>query len=122
MKRATKFGQALRRIRFERNESMKDMANKLGISIAFLSAVELGNKKPPSNLIERLVNSYNLNDVDRSQLENLQSISYDSIQIKVPIAEFSPHQQDLAVGFARSNPNPRLADFRKFIEDLENLE
>ena len=41
----TKLGIALRKIRLDRQELLKNMADKLKVSSAFLSAVETGKKR-----------------------------------------------------------------------------
>ena len=41
------FGKFCRRLRIDRGELLADMANRLGVSSAFLSKVENGGKKPP---------------------------------------------------------------------------
>ncbi len=45
----TEFGKAIRKIRLDKGEILKDMAKRLGISSAFLSAVENGRKNVPEN-------------------------------------------------------------------------
>ena len=50
----TKLGIALRKIRLDRQELLKDMADRLKVSSAFLSAVETGKKRPPANFIDRI--------------------------------------------------------------------
>ena len=39
----------LKKLRFDNNEVMGDMAEKLGVTTSFLSAVELGKKNPPGS-------------------------------------------------------------------------
>ena len=46
----TEFGKALRKIRIDRQQLLKDMANKLGVSSAYLSAVENGKRRMPQDL------------------------------------------------------------------------
>ena len=48
------FGKFCRRLRIDRGELLADMANRLGVSSAFLSKVENGGKKPPSWMTEKL--------------------------------------------------------------------
>ena len=43
----TSLGTFLRRLRLAKGEILKDMAESLGVSSAFLSAVENGKKKMP---------------------------------------------------------------------------
>ena len=44
----------LRKLRIDNGEILKDMAEALGVSSAFLSAVENGKKKMPEGWIEKL--------------------------------------------------------------------
>ena len=47
-------GRFLRKLRIDNGEILKDMAEALGVSSAFLSAVENGKKKMPEGWIEKL--------------------------------------------------------------------
>ncbi|NDV93080.1 hypothetical protein GTH32_18080 [Alteromonas sp. 345S023] len=78
----TKFGKELRILRMERDLILKDMANSLGISSALLSAIELGNRKIPKGLIEKLKSQYDLdeafvNKLHQLAIESEQSIEFD---------------------------------------------
>lgn len=48
----TRLGKELRKIRLDRDELMKDMARKLGVTVAYLSAVENGTRKFPDAWIQ----------------------------------------------------------------------
>ena len=41
----TRFGKRLRTLRIEENQRLKDMADKLGVTAAYLSAVENGKRR-----------------------------------------------------------------------------
>ena len=56
----TKFGKELRKIRIEHDEILKDMADKLNVTAAYLSAVENGNRKMPDSWINIITEEYNL--------------------------------------------------------------
>ena len=58
----TKFGKELRKIRIENDEILKDMADKLNVTAAYLSAVENGNRKVPDAWVNTIVTKYNLSD------------------------------------------------------------
>lgn len=60
---ATRLGDAMRELRTENGERLLDMAAKLNVSSAFLSAVEHGRKVPPSNLVEKLQDQYEISNV-----------------------------------------------------------
>lgn len=55
---ATPLGKALRRLRVDADERGHDMAARLGISSAFLSAVELGRKAPPRDFADKVRAAY----------------------------------------------------------------
>lgn len=56
----TDLGKELRKIRIDRDERLMDMAEKLEKSAAFVSAVEVGKKSPPSGFEEAVVRAYSL--------------------------------------------------------------
>ena len=58
----TKFGKELRKIRIENDEILKDMADKLNVTAAYLSAVENGNRKVPDAWVNTIVTKYTLSD------------------------------------------------------------
>lgn len=64
----SKLGKALRVYRITHGLVLKDMAEHLGYSSAFLSAVETGRKKIPSDFFQRLELVYGLTE------EKLESI------------------------------------------------
>ena len=54
----TSIGRFLRKLRIDNGEILKDMAEALGGSSAFLSAVENGKKKMTEGWIEKLKSIY----------------------------------------------------------------
>lgn len=56
----TELGKELRKIRIDRDERLLDMAGRLDKSAAFLSAVEVGKKTPPSGFEEAIIKAYGL--------------------------------------------------------------
>ena len=49
----TSIGRFLRKLRIDQGEILKDMAEKLGVTVSFLSSVENGKKKCPRCGIRR---------------------------------------------------------------------
>lgn len=96
----TKLGIALRKIRLDRQELLKDMATKLKVSSAFLSAVETGKKRPPANFIDRICSLYELNGEEKSELLLAADMSLD--EVKINLSEASPAQRQVAVSFAKA--------------------
>jgi hypothetical protein len=56
----TELGKELRKIRIDHDERLLDMADRLSKSAAFVSAVEVGKKTPPSGFEEAVIRAYGL--------------------------------------------------------------
>ena len=72
----TPFGAKLRRMRQERNISLKEMAERLDVSSAYLSALEHGKRgKPTWFLIQRIIAYFNVIWDEAEELQRLAEIS-----------------------------------------------
>ena len=96
----TKLGIALRKIRLDRQELLKDMADRLKVSSAFLSAVETGKKRPPANFIDRICSAYELSEDEKKELQLAADMSLD--EIKIDLTDSSSMQRQAAVSFAKA--------------------
>ena len=65
----TNFGKILRRIRVDRDDLLADMAQRIGVSAAFLSKVENGLAKPSDKIVEQIIEKYNITGYQREELE-----------------------------------------------------
>jgi transcriptional regulator with XRE-family HTH domain len=54
MKKLTPFGRAVRKYRVDRGETQLEVAEAIGVSIAFWSAIETGKKNVPAELLGNL--------------------------------------------------------------------
>lgn len=95
----TSVGRFLRKLRIEKGEILRDMAKNLGISSAFLSAVENGKKKLPDSWLPKLEKLYSLTSVQIAELKDAIVESSDTIELNVRNA--SAENRQLAVSFAR---------------------
>ena len=78
----TPFGARLRQLREEKGVSLADMASELGISCAYLSALEHGKRGRPSwYLIQRIIAYFNIIWDDAEQLLGLARISHPRVTI-----------------------------------------
>lgn len=72
----TPFGAKLRRMRKERNITLKQMADALDVSSAYLSALEHGKRgKPTWFLIQRIIAYFNVIWDEAEELQRLAEIS-----------------------------------------------
>ena len=95
----TEFGKALRRIRLDSNELLKDMADKLGVSSAYLSAVENGKKKATQSMLRQIIEIYNLTKNEEEQLQDAFQRSQD--EVRLDMSGMTSNRHDLALVFAR---------------------
>lgn len=96
----TEYGKFLRKLRIDQGQILKTMAEKLGVSSAFLSAVENGKKKIPKTWEEKLVKEYKLDEEQSAELRRSQQDSQQLIEIN--LAMLTDAQKDTAFAFARS--------------------
>ncbi|GAB4359775.1 MAG: hypothetical protein Kow00114_12900 [Kiloniellaceae bacterium] len=71
----TDIGRALRKLRIDNDERLLDMAEKLGKSASFISAVEVGKKAPPSGFEELVIKAYGLASKAADQLRRAADLS-----------------------------------------------
>ncbi len=95
----TNFGKFCRKLRIDKGELLFDMAKKLGVSSAFLSKVENGNKKPPKEWEDSFITLYDLDESKSSELRQymFEAINYDSIDM----SEFNDDNRQMLLSFAR---------------------
>ena len=79
-----KLGLFCRKLRLDNRELLLDMASKLGVSSAFLSKVENGKSKPPTDWESRIINLYSLDIRQKQELKEafLDALNYKSIDIQ----------------------------------------
>ncbi|MCB1378702.1 MAG: helix-turn-helix transcriptional regulator [Alphaproteobacteria bacterium] len=78
----TPFGDRMRRLRQERGVTLKDMAREIGVSSAYLSALEHGKRgRPGWHLIQRILTYFNIIWDDAEEVVRLARISHPRITI-----------------------------------------
>ena len=114
---ATKYGVFCRKLRLEKGELLYDMAQKLGVSSAFLSKVENGKKKPPIHWEQQIIDEYNLHGRDLEEFKDcfFEAINADSIDI----SQYEESDKELMLSFARKFDALDKALIRKMLDDKE---
>ena len=98
----TSLGRFLRKLRIDRNELLKDMAEKLNVSVSFLSAVENGKKHMPASWNMQICELYELTDDQRSEFTRVIAETEDTLDMNLSGAGMNSRR--LAVSFARNLP------------------
>lgn len=114
------FGKELRHIRIDKDWRLYDMAEKLGVSSAYLSAVELGNKPVSDDLLK---NVKSLVEVDSELSKRLEVAAMDSLkQVSIRVKERSEGDKSLVLAFARRLDSLSVEQKRKIFEELNSGE
>ena len=95
----TSFGIALRKLRLDRGEILKTMADNLEISSSYLSAIEVGKRNIPEYFIDKLKVLYNLEDERVNELETAKLESQK--EIVLALENISIGKREAALLFAR---------------------
>src|SRR5438105_4548642 len=103
------FGKELRKLRIDKSELLKNMAERLGVSPAFISAIETGRKPIPADFVNRAASAYDLDDETRKQLQHAADVSRTNFEIR--LGESASRQaRETAAVLARQFPNLNSAD------------
>ena len=91
----TPFGAKLRDLRAERGISQKDMAKSIGVSAAYLSALEHGRRGQPTwDKLQRIIQYFNIIWDEAEELQRLAMIS--DPRIVIDTGGLSPAATELA--------------------------
>ena len=88
----TALGKFLRRIRIEKDESQKDMAENLGISSSFLSSLENGKRSGASEVfLQKVIKKYSL--TSKQECELIKAAEASKMNIKIDIVNMPTNKQ-----------------------------
>lgn len=115
----TEFGRAVRRARLATDDTLATMAKGIGKSVAFISAIETGRSKVPTNYIHLVIDFFDKKNYQFP--ENLWELASVDNQT-VPIDHLDYQQQMLIVGFASSQFNSdELKQIGDFLTEIKNV-
>lgn len=113
----TEFGKALRKIRIDRQELLKDMANNLGVSSAYLSAVETGKRRIPQDWVSEIASSYSLSCEEQA---DLQSAADNSVfDVTISLVNASEQKRDAVLSFARALDGLSDEDLKRIMSSMK---
>lgn len=109
----TPFAAKIRQIRKARGISQKEMAAALGVSPAYLSALEHGHRSPPNwSMVQKIIGFLNVIWDEADELQRLANLS--NPRVVIDTAGLSPRATELANLLAQ-----RIGDLSE--EDLARL-
>jgi transcriptional regulator with XRE-family HTH domain len=96
----TPFGARIRSLRARRGESLKDMAEAIGVSSSYLSALEHGRRGLPTwLLLQRIIAHFNIIWDEAEELQRLAALS--DPRVVIDTASLSPLATEFANRLAR---------------------
>ncbi len=115
----TPFGRKLRDLRAARNLSLKQMAGGIGVSAAYLSALEHGNRGAPSwYLLLRIIRYFNVIWDEADELERLAGIS--APRVVIDTAGLVPEATEYANRLAAEIGALEVDDLKAMLAFLES--
>ncbi len=116
----TPFGARIRELRARRGISLKAMAAELGVSSAYLSALEHGRRgRPTWMLTQRIIAYFNVIWDEAEELQRLAAASHPKIEIDT--AGLDPAASDLAHALAVTIDRLPPEAMRRLAAELERL-
>lgn len=115
MSKLTDFGKAIRKLRIDYDTKLNELATSIGVSSAFLSAVETGKKPISAELITKITNALGLSKAEENLLTHAASQSVDNVTVRTN----SPEEAEIALMFARriQDDTLNMAQLRKILEE-----
>lgn len=114
----TPFGEKIRELRRERAVTQAEMAKALGVSSAYLSALEHGRRgRPTWQLLQRIIGYLNVIWDDAEELERLAELSHPKVTVET--AGLGPEATALANRLAETIAILAPDDIRRLLADLD---
>lgn len=114
----TPFGERMRRLRAARGVTLKEMAEAIGVSSAYLSALEHGKRgRPGWHLIQRILEYFNIIWDDAEEVVRLARISHPRITIDT--SGLNPKATELANRLADDIGKLDLAMLEELLATLD---
>ncbi|WP_175868730.1 helix-turn-helix domain-containing protein [Bartonella gabonensis] len=114
----TSFGKILRKLRVDHSERLLDMADKLGISVAFLSSVEIGKKSVPIGMEDKIIELYALDQETASLLRKEADVCRKNFTMK----SSNSLQHETIGTFVKNLENFSPQDLTRFKKLLEKFD
>lgn len=116
----TPLGEKLRQLRLERGITQKRMATDLGVSSAYLSALEHGKRGRPSwYLLQRIITYFNVIWDDADEIVRLARLSHPRIAIDT--SALSAKATELANRLADDISNLRDDQLDRLLDSLDEV-
>ncbi len=115
----TQLGRFLRKVRIDRGQRLNDMAEEMEMSVAQLSAIELGKRSISAKVKQRLITFYSEFCSGEEEVGRLVDVSQPSF--KEDFEDTDDLRRELFVSFARSYKALPEDQARQWLDELNEL-
>ena len=115
------FGRTLKEYRKRNDDTLKTLSEKLEISLPYLSAMEVGRKLVPIEIVTKIKELYNLTEEEYNTLYMAMLDSNNKVDIE--LSKMNEAQREVSMVFARKieNADPELVEkLRKVLMDSDD--
>ncbi len=113
----TELGKVLRKMRIDKGELLKDMADKLSISPSYLSAIESSERNIPDGFIKKVIHVYKLTLSEAREIETAAQRSIK--EVKFDLSQKSQTHREAAILLARKFDSLDDCQLEAFIKLLK---
>jgi len=111
----TEFGKILRKARIDRGLLLKDMAEGLGVSSAYLSAIETGKKTVSDELAHKVARYLEIDEQSPEFVDLENAVQITRGQVAIEMKGLSTRHQETALAFARQFGEMQTNDLDKLL-------
>lgn len=104
----TEVGKVLRIVRINTGDSLRDMAAKIGMSAAYLSAIETGKRNVPDTLFNSVCEKYPLSDVDKNRLK--EAIESATVKMKINLTDMEEKRKKIIYSLTKDDIDDATLD------------
>lgn len=115
----TEFGKLLRKLRIDHDKTLGDLAEKIGVSAAYVSAIETGKKPVTTQFLVQVQRALGLNEPEMRGLE--QTAARQVKDVTMPMGAKSDRARELAVAFARRFESMSNEEVERVFERLDDM-
>ncbi|MCH3909892.1 MAG: helix-turn-helix domain-containing protein [Bacilli bacterium] len=113
----TEFGKELRKIRIDRDQVLKDMADRLGVSSSYISSIESGERRVSDKFYSSVLENYNLNPKEKEALRIARAETEKSIDLS--LRGLNQGQKQVAINLQRTIKDLDKTDVDQLLEILK---
>lgn len=113
-----KFPLVLKKIREDRNLTMRKVVDMTGYAPSYICDLEKGNRKPTMQVVETFINKLNLTEIECHLL--LVAYTHDRLEIPADLGKYLVENDLIDSLYALKELDKDGANIKKLVEDLKS--